>query len=225
MPSTSALYGSISLQVTQASHGFSVGNVVRSSGANTYAKAQADSAANAEVVGIVTVVKDVNTFTLVTQGVITTGVPAQAAGTVLFLDPTTPGALTATEPSTVGQVSKPLVTVLENGAKAIFQNFRGFLIGAAATSDFSTSVISGNTAAVNKTLYVLTGNAAITLTLPASPTVNDTISVVNLTTVLTCVIARNGNNIMASATDLTLDKANAGFSLHYSGSTNGWVII
>lgn len=154
MPSTSALYGSISLQVTQASHGFSVGNVVRSSGANTYAKAQADSAANAEVVGIVTVVKDVNTFTLVTQGVITTGVPAQAAGTVLFLDPTTPGALTATEPTEVNQISKPLVIVLESGAKASFNNFRGILVTGAGNYVSTSRTVNGKSLITDITLYV-----------------------------------------------------------------------
>lgn len=90
---------------------------------------------------------------------------------------------------------------------------------------FTISVITGDTNAVKDYLYVLTGNATIVLTLPASPSVNDKIAVVNLTSVLTCSVARNGNNIMGSATDLTLDKANAGFTMIYSGATNGWVII
>jgi hypothetical protein len=114
--------------VHQVGHGLSVGNAIKSSGANTYAKAQADSAANAEVVGYVTVVTGNDDFTYVTHGVIETGVPAQAANTVMFLSPTTAGGLTTTEPATDGQVSKPLLIVLENGAKALFQNFRGLLI-------------------------------------------------------------------------------------------------
>lgn len=114
--------------VTQSSHGLSVGDVIKSTGSNTYGKAQADSAANSEVVGIVTTVTDSNNFTFTAQGIITAGVPAQAAGTVMFLDPSTAGALTATEPSTSGQVSKPVLIVLENATKAVFQNFRGMEI-------------------------------------------------------------------------------------------------
>lgn len=90
---------------------------------------------------------------------------------------------------------------------------------------WTTSVITGDTNAVKDYIYVLTGSSLITLTLPASPSVNDKVGVVNLTTVLTCVVARNGNNIMGLAQDLTLDKANAGFTMVYSGATNGWVII
>lgn len=113
-----------SFTVTQVSHGLSVGDVIRSTGANTYGKAEADSSANAEVVGIVTEV-DGDDFVFTSQGIITTGVPSEVAGTVMFLSPSTAGAMTATEPSTVGQVSKPILIVLQNGAKALVQNFRG----------------------------------------------------------------------------------------------------
>ena len=39
------------------------------------------------------------------------------------------------------------------------------------------------------------------------------------------IIKANGNNIMGSASDLTLDTASASFELIYSDTTNGWVII
>lgn len=116
--------------VSQTAHGLSVGDIVRSSGvANQYTKAQADSAANAEAVGIVTVVPNVNTFTLVTGGIATTGVPAETAGTVLFLSETTAGLLTATEPTDVGEISKPLAVVIESGAKMLVMNMRGAVLG------------------------------------------------------------------------------------------------
>jgi hypothetical protein len=125
--------------VTQTTHGLSVGNVIKSTGANTYGKAQANSSANAEVVGIVTVVTDANNFTFTAEGIITTGVPAQAAGTVMFLDPSTAGAMTTTETTTAGQVSKPVLVVLENGAKALVNNFRGMEIIAPANFDNITA--------------------------------------------------------------------------------------
>jgi hypothetical protein len=84
-------------------------------------------------------------------------------------------------------------------------------------------IVSSNTTAVKNTLYVLTAN--VTLTLPASPTNGDSIKVSNRSGVATCVIARNGENIMGSATDLTIDKLNSGFELIYAGSAQGWVLI
>jgi hypothetical protein len=154
-----------SFAVTQTAHGFVVGDVLRSAGtANTYAKAKADSAAHAEIVGIVTVVTDANTFSVTTQGIVTTGVPAATAGTVMFLSASTAGALSSTEPSSLGDVSKPLAIVLESSVRMLFSNFRGELInsssgggggagtisveevdGAPAVTDVSTIVVTNGT--------------------------------------------------------------------------------
>lgn len=129
--------------VNQTSHGLSVGDIVRSNGtAGQFTKAQADSAANAEVIGIVTVVTDANNFTVTTEGYITTGVPAATAGTVFFLSPSTAGALTSTEPSTVGQISIPLLTVITSAAKAFFTVRRGLVIATAGTGTV-TSIATG----------------------------------------------------------------------------------
>jgi hypothetical protein len=154
-----------SFSVTQTAHGFVVGDVLRNAGtANTYAKAQADSAAHAEIVGIVTVVTDANTFSVTTQGIVTAGVPAATAGTVMFLSASTAGALSSTEPSSLGDVSKPLAIVLESSVRMLFSNFRGELInsssgggggagtisveeadGAPAVTDVSTIVVTNGT--------------------------------------------------------------------------------
>jgi hypothetical protein len=88
----------------------------------------------------------------------------------------------------------------------------------------NVEVISTNTtAAGHNYLYVFT--ASLTLTLPASPEVGDSIKISNRSGTTTCVLGRNGNNIMGSASDLTLDTASASFELIYSDATNGWVII
>jgi len=86
----------------------------------------------------------------------------------------------------------------------------------------NVSVISTNTAAVVSTTYVLTAN--VTLTLPASPTTGDWIKVNNSSGTTTPVVARNGSNIQSSATDLTIDSANASFMLVYADATRGWVL-
>ena len=84
-------------------------------------------------------------------------------------------------------------------------------------------VVNTATTAVANSVYVLTAN--LTLTLPASPSSGDSIKISNRSGVATCVLARNGSNIMGSASDLTLDTASASFELIYSDATNGWVII
>jgi hypothetical protein len=90
-------------------------------------------------------------------------------------------------------------------------------------STMGVNVISSNTTATANNLYVFTAN--LTLTLPASPSAGDSIKISNRSGVATCVLARNGSNIMGSASDLTLDTASASFELIYSDATNGWVII
>lgn len=133
----------LAVPVTQNAHGFVVGDVLKTTGTNTYAKAQANSAANAEVVGIVNEVIGPNEFTYTTEGVMTVGVPAVAAGTVLFLDPSTAGALTATEPSTIGQVSVPLAVVTENATSMVFHKYRGAVLNSIAGQPLASETVAG----------------------------------------------------------------------------------
>lgn len=86
----------------------------------------------------------------------------------------------------------------------------------------STETISGNTAAVAGRNYVLT--AALTLTLPATPATGESVGVQNSSGLTTCVVARNGNNIMSLAEDMTIDVTNAGITLMYADATRGWVL-
>lgn len=155
--------------VNQSSHGFSVGDVLRLSGANTYTEAQADSAANAEVVGVVGAVQDTNNFTLVTAGKIT-GLSGLTANEVYFLDPSTAGATTTTEPSTADQISRP-VYVADSTTSAIYLPYRGVTVGGKiAVSDLADGTdgelitwdASGNptTVAVGTSGQVLTSNGA-----------------------------------------------------------------
>lgn len=90
-------------------------------------------------------------------------------------------------------------------------------------SNYGVVIASSNTTAVKNSLYVLTAN--LTLTLPASPSDGDSIKISNRSGVATCVVARNGENIMGAASDLTIDKLNSGFELIYAGSAQGWVLI
>lgn len=166
-PVLTILTGATTITVAQTAHGFSTGNVLKSSGtADQYALAKADSAANAEVVGIVSRVIDANNFVMTTEGVTTTGVPTNTAGTVYFLDPTTAGAVTATKPSTIGQVVKPVLTILNSATRALFSHsLLGILISAANTTPYSPTI--GGTGVVNNAANTITfsGNFGLTLTL------------------------------------------------------------
>jgi hypothetical protein len=84
-------------------------------------------------------------------------------------------------------------------------------------------VISVNTNATRFERYVLT--ASLTLVLPASPVSGEWVGISNLSGTTTCVVSRNGQNIMGLAADLTLDAANAVLTLMYVDSTRGWIFI
>ncbi len=86
----------------------------------------------------------------------------------------------------------------------------------------SVSIISTNTTASAGTMYVLT--ASLTLTLPASPTIGNTVNIANRSGVATCVVGRNAQPIMSLAEDMTLDIAES-LTLVYTDATRGWVLL
>jgi len=107
--------------ILQPGHGFAVGDVVRADPVNPgeYILAQADTAENAEAVGIVETVAG-DSFDLVYQGrvdisaVAWTDLPFTAPGEVWFLSNTVAGELTKTPPSTAGTVIKAMLVVTDD---------------------------------------------------------------------------------------------------------------
>jgi hypothetical protein len=128
--------------VQQVDHMLVVGDAVRFDGTN-YVKAQADSAADAEVVGLVSAVADANHFTLQLSGYIT-GLSGLTPGDVYFLSATTPGALSPTDPATVGQVSKPLL-IADSSSSGYLFNFRGEVIAASGGGSLPDPWTADNT--------------------------------------------------------------------------------
>jgi hypothetical protein len=66
------------------------------------------------------------------------------------------------------------------------------------------------------------------VTLPAAPALGDAVRIMDLAGTFdtdNLVIARNGNNIMGLAQDLTLSTENAAIGLVYSNATYGWKLI
>jgi hypothetical protein len=88
----------------------------------------------------------------------------------------------------------------------------------------TTVVITENTQAERSTLYVF-ADGNITLTLPLEPKAGDYVGISNQSNGVTCIIDRNGENIMRLSENMTLDVIDAGFTLYYIDSTKGWVIV
>ena len=130
--------GDNNIDVAQSSHGFAVGDVIRMTTTNnTYAKALADTAANAEVIGIVIDVTDSNNFTYATSGEITVAaaVPnSTTAGDIVYLSTSSAGGTQTTEPSTTNQISKPVAIITEANNKMVLVPFRGEIISSGTTS-------------------------------------------------------------------------------------------
>jgi len=85
---------------------------------------------------------------------------------------------------------------------------------------------SGNYTAVAGEFVTATAGS-ITITLPASPSAGDTVTIKDGTgaaATTTFTVARNGSNIASSATDLVFDKNFAEITMSYINGTIGWSV-
>jgi hypothetical protein len=87
----------VQIRVEQVAHGFDVGDVVRFNG-TSWEGAQADAAGNLAA-GIVSIDVDAATFFVALAGVVVWPAHGLTSGTIYYLDPVTPGAITTTRPS------------------------------------------------------------------------------------------------------------------------------
>jgi len=86
---------------------------------------------------------------------------------------------------------------------------------------------TGFTAAAGKGYFCNTSSAAFTVTLPASPSLGDEVSIVDYAgsaDTNNITVGRNSLKIMGSAADLTVAIERAAFTLVYSDSTYGWLL-
>jgi hypothetical protein len=83
------------------------------------------------------------------------------------------------------------------------------------------------TAVAGEGVFADTTSSAWTLTLPATPTIGDEVSVVDYAGTFdtnNLTIGRNSENIQGSAADLTVATERAGFTLVYTDGTQGWLL-
>ncbi len=120
-------FNKVEVQITQTAHGFSLDQIVRSSGVDgAYTLAQADVIANSDSVGIVTEVIDVDTFVITTEGHVFIQATPGVTGDKLYLDDMSAGSLTITPPVAPTSIIKQLGTVIDAGTNFIyFHNYLG----------------------------------------------------------------------------------------------------
>lgn len=127
--------------VNQASHGFVAGDAVYYTG-SAYAKAKADAAATAEFIGFVAGATT-NYFVLAKTGKLKKTGWGLTAGSVYFLSDATAGAITATDPTTVSNISKP-VGIAVSTTEVQIVNMRGTTVG--GTNVYTTIALANNAA-------------------------------------------------------------------------------
>lgn len=156
------------------------------------------------------------------------GTTWQSVGTALPNALTTDGTQTLTN-KTISGANNTLTNIPNNALtnSSITVNGSAVSLGGSVTivtGPTSSAVSSNITMAANNNYFVDT-TAARTLTLPASPTLGDTIVIYDATgTAATnnITIARNGSNINGVADNAIIDVNQASSTLVYTGSTLGW---
>ena len=139
------------------------------------------------------------------------GVPGGSDKQIQFNDNGAFGGITM---GTVGQV------LTTDGTTASF----GDLSGGASWQAVKTT---GFTAVAGEGYFINTTSGAITMTLPASPSLGDFVSVIDYAGTFdtnNLTVGRNSQPIQGVAADLTVATERAGFTLVYTDGTQGWLL-
>jgi len=86
---------------------------------------------------------------------------------------------------------------------------------------------SNFTAAAGQGVFANTTSASFTVTLPASPTLGDEVSIVDYAGTFdsnSLTVGRNGSKIQGATEDLTVSTERAAFTLVFTDSTQGWLL-
>jgi len=143
------------------------------------------------------------------------------------IDYTTPTEHTVvlTSGATAGDIIDVLTVTILNSVDTYTQTEINALL--AANTSVAPLSISANTTLVAKKRYFVTSGQALTLTLPASPVLNDEIQLVDASgnaSTYNITVARNGNKINGGTGNLIIDNNGGWYTLLYTGTTYGWKV-
>lgn len=124
----------------------------------------------------------------------------------------------------------PTVPTAANGTATTQAASTAFVQSAIASVNAQTatalSIVTAATVTATAGQHIVLTNAATsTCTMPASPAAGDTVWVTVGNGRTDSVIARNGQNIMSLAEDLTVDNANVTVQLRFVNSSLGWRLV
>lgn len=122
------------------SNSFTAGDVIRRTSVS-YVESQADSVSNAEVFGVVESSTGSN-FVIVYSGILNWTGHGFAVGASLFLSPTVAGLLTATEPSSITQISKLVAIVKDADSIEVIQGRGRYIDGGVAQATETSAGIA-----------------------------------------------------------------------------------
>jgi hypothetical protein len=143
------------------------------------------------------------------------------------IDYTTPTEHTVvlTSGATAGDIIDVLTVTNLNSVDTYTQAETDALL--AANTSVAPLSISANTTLTAKKRYFVTSASALTLTLPASPVLNDEIQLVDASgnaSTYNITVARNGNKINGGTGNLIIDNNGGWYTLLYTGATYGWKV-
>lgn len=164
----------------QVSHGFFVGDVLRYSGSG-FVLAQADTAAHAQVCGMVSALDGPDMF-WITQigdvgGISTADVP-YTPGTLYYLSETTAGLLVSTPPNNTGEVVLPCFIALTVDSGFFFTS-----VGQVNQPEgLKPEIITSDTNMEVNTIYYANNIVDISMMLPVTASPGDIIKIIGVST-------------------------------------------
>ena len=96
--------------------------------------------------------------------------------------------------------------------------------------EITSTSITAYTAVAGDNLLIDTASTSVTITLPASPSKGDTVSIMDVSATggfgsNNVTVNRNGQPIRGAASNLTLNNNNQSIKLRYTNATKGWQYV
>ena len=200
-----AASGYIAVDVASSDVALSLSNHAVSNGKNLYFKLTGTLAANRTVT-----------------------MPDTAERVFVVEDATTRGTTSAWFTLTIQTVSGTGVALPVGSTSLVYSDGTNVHLGLQTkgyhTPDAAYTAVAGDQVLVNTSGSG--ASAPVTITLPASPVVGNEVTFIdsgNNFAANNLTVARNGSNILGSASDLTVSTNSSAFTLVYVNATRGWI--